>query len=155
MYKVRACRINQKIINSIDTKAPRARKTGLQIWIQGRSVTKTSQKKGSQCEKWLVRTETTEIKTSERTSFLDSLPFWSCSFQASTVWQPITCPASAIDTNWSLTWRKNQTSGMSPGFLLSLQRTICLDDAEDLVGFFHLRRALYIRTRRRKGWWRF
>ena len=30
-----------------------------------------------------------------RTSFLFSLPFWSCSFQASTVWQPITCPSSA------------------------------------------------------------
>lgn len=29
------------------------------------------------------------------TSFLDCSPFWSCSFQASTVWQPITCPSSA------------------------------------------------------------
>lgn len=29
-------------------------------------------------------------------NFLVSIPFWSCSFQASTVWQPITCPSSAI-----------------------------------------------------------
>lgn len=29
-----------------------------------------------------------------RTSFLDSLPFWSWSFHSSTVWQLMTCPSS-------------------------------------------------------------
>lgn len=43
------------------------------------------------------------------TSFFAAMPFWSCSFQDSTVWQLITCPSSAIlimITSWisSLFW---------------------------------------------------
>lgn len=43
-------------------------------------------------EKWNKR----RMKKNRRTtSCLVSLLFWSCSFQASTVWHPITCPSSA------------------------------------------------------------
>lgn len=41
-------------------------------------------------------------KKKKNTSFLDSIPCWNCSFHDSTLWQPRTCPSSAI-SQFSLT----------------------------------------------------